>query len=297
MPIFTLLVGITAVVLLASLVRRAFAAPISTAGAEEREVTRFRVSAAALGLLVAVAWLALAPSSNGRSLVLAPMLMGLTVLAGVVLGELVVRPRHLPAVREATLSHRTVREYLPRHFSRQLTAVSLGGLVLLTATVALASPDDTGRAGRSLDLTCSATQSSGHGPFPGSFYVAPYALGVLVALVVAVPTLRRVVRRRLGGTEAQAVRYRRAGVAGVLGSLGLVIASPLAGMAFFAFVAFTNVCEEAWLTLAGWGSLALVVLALAVAVTSLITVFRPLADHSGAELPALRSHPDARLHG
>jgi len=68
----------------------------------------------------------------------------------------------------------------------EATAAATVLLVLvLGMTTAAGSPDDLGRAGRTLARQCSALVGTAVGPWPGSFYTAPLATVVLAGLVLA----------------------------------------------------------------------------------------------------------------
>ncbi|MEJ5946803.1 hypothetical protein WDZ17_16015 [Pseudokineococcus basanitobsidens] len=190
-----------------------------------------RWTGAAVGVVAA---LVLASAGTlGRGPLLAPAALGLGVLAGVLVGELAVRPRRT-GVRSASLETRRVRDLLPRPTAAVVAATTVFLLGLLVVTTATASPDDLGRPGRSLAGSCSAGTSFARGPWPGSYYSLPLAVAVLVGLLAAALVLRRVAARpAVGGTpeldEADLVLRRRAGAA-VTAAVGVLVSAPLAGV-------------------------------------------------------------------
>jgi hypothetical protein len=138
--------------------------------------------------------------------------------------------------------------------------------VLLAATTAVGSPDDLGRAGRSLLRQCSAVQSTAVGPWPGSYYTVPVAVTVGVGLVLAGWALRRVARRPLDATDAAVDgALRRASATAVAAAAGLLVAAPAAAVSVVAAAALAGVdCAPA-----GWSALALLLALVAVAGTGL----------------------------
>ena len=89
----------------------------------------------------------------GRGLLLAGPVFGLCVLAGVVAGEISVRPPGGPT-RMAAVEIRRVRDYLPRGLAGAVTAAAAVLLALVTVTTVTGAPDDLGRPGRVLLLSC-----------------------------------------------------------------------------------------------------------------------------------------------
>jgi hypothetical protein len=177
----------------------------------------------------------------GRGALLAAPVFGLGVFAGALTGELT---RRLPAgqVRRAGLRVRRTIDYLPPTLSVlvALSIVVLGALA--TATTITGSPDDQGRAGRA--LTCAG---STYGPWPGAYYTAPTVAMILAGLAVAAFTLRRVVRRPQPADQAvadDAARRRSAEV--IVAATGILVLVPLCGIALFAGMTLTGVCETRW---------------------------------------------------
>lgn len=162
----------------------------------------------------------------GRGTLLA---LGAGAFVGVLvicIGELTT-PSPEGRVRHAGLARRS-----PSTFVRRGPAVVAGlGLAtlaaVLTTGVLLASPDDMGREGRSINIVCptpdGAAVGSGHGPFPGSFYAVPIALGVVGLLLLTAVGLSAVARRPGLGVESAPLdaALRRGSATRILGALGV----------------------------------------------------------------------------
>lgn len=195
-----------------------------------RRALGWRWAGAAVG--AAAAWAVAGTGTLGRGPMLAPAALGLGLLAGVLVGELAVRPR-TAGRRSAALAVRRTRDVLPRRTAVAVAAAAVVLLVLLATTTALGSPDDLGRAGRSLSGSCSPSTGFSSGPWPGSYYSAPLAAAVTGGLLAAALVLRRITGRpAVGGTaelvDADAVLRRRAGEA-VTAACGVLVTAPLAG--------------------------------------------------------------------
>lgn len=194
----------------------------------------------------------------GRGLLLATPIFAVCVLAGVIIGELrVTAPTG--DTRRVTLEVRRLRDYVPRRLG-----IAVGGalallVVILSFTTAAGVADDMGRAGRTLFRQCSASVGEGNGPWPGSFYSVPLAGIVVGGLLVAAFALHRVVGRPRQGEDAAADDgLRRSAAGAVTAAAGLLVAIPLAGIAFFAGHAMLGIsCRPAWWTAAAVGLLAL----------------------------------------
>lgn len=245
MPLVPLLTLALAAVAFAVAVRLAITSrPSAPSGPEERAVTTLRW--AALLLSVPITHLVTSHYDElGRNLVIAPISHGLVLLVGAVIAELLVRPRYLPGPRTAALRPRSLRDHLPRTLTRLVAATFAAAVILCTFTVLRAGADDMGREGRSLPWACEGAYHGSRGPFPGSFYVAPYAIGVLVALVVMAIAVVIVLRRPLGGTPDVADRHRTAGVTASIAAFGIVVTIPLGGLAWFAALTLAGIeCRE-----------------------------------------------------
>lgn len=256
----SLLVGAAAlavlvpVLLVVVAVRLALSAS-APAGVDDARVRRARRQAAgwrAAGFAagVAVAVVTAGAGSLGRGVMLAPALFGLALVAGVLGGELAVRPPSA-GPRTATLDVRRVRDYLPRGHSVAVASAAAGLLALLGVATAAGSPDDLGRAGRSLAGACSAVLGWSTGPWPGSYYALPLAATVGVGLLAAAAVLWRVTSRpRVGGSAElwesdEALRGRSAEA--VTAACGVLVAAPALGVvAVTASALQRSPCPPGW---------------------------------------------------
>jgi hypothetical protein len=240
--------------------------------ATARTTVRWRLAGLAVGFAVAV--LAAYQGGLGRGLLLAAPLFALCVLAGVLVGELRVSAPGGP-VRRAVLDVRRIRDYVPRALGSAVVAAGALLAVVLVLTTAAGSPDDMGRAGRSLERRCSAVMSEGAGPWPGSYYAFPLVVVVLGGLLAAGVVLTRVVRRPLQSEDlAVDEALRRSAAEAVTAAVGLLITVPLAGISAVAGAALSNItCRpELWTVAAiALGALALASLTLATWCASTLT--------------------------
>ncbi|WP_162799120.1 hypothetical protein [Nocardioides sp. 616] len=280
--------GLLLLVLVVLVVLRASRQPGAARGREARAVAAARWAGIALGTALAlqqVLDVGIVPSPGlGVDVIHAPVIFGLVVLLAAVVGELVVRPRFDSGPRTADLRPRRVRDFLPPALTRLVGGLGAGAAALCTFTWLTASTDDMGRAGRSLGVLCSPDVYSSTGPFPGSFYVAPYAVGVMVAVLIAVAASWQVTRRPLGGTPAQADLHRRTSLQAIIGALGAVVSAPMIGIAFFAGTALIqHDCPRPGWALIGWLAIGLAALALVTLAWSLVSLLVPTAPR-----PAVR---------
>lgn len=215
-----------------------------------RTTRRWRAAGVLLGLVAAA--LTYRYGSLGRGVMLAAPVFALCLLLGVVAGELQVRAPQT-TTRAAALEVRRLRDYVPRVLG-SVVGVATGLLVLLlTATTALGSADDLGRAGRTLSRQCSELVSSSRSPWPGSFYSVPLAAVLLVGLVVAALALVQVVRRPRQGEDPRLDDdLRRHAATAVTAAVGLLVTVPLAGVSVVAAQGLLQICAPppAW-TLGG----------------------------------------------
>jgi hypothetical protein len=210
-----------------------------------RTAGRWRLAGAGTGLVVAI--VAAYQGALGRGLLLAAPLFGLCVLAGVIVGELRVRPNE-GAERRATLEVRRVRDYLPRALGVTVAAATVVLGVVLVLTTAAGSPDDLGRAGRDLFRRCSAMTAEGHGPWPGSFYALPLAVVVTCGVLIGAVAMIRIVRRPAqSGDPAAEDALRRSAARSVTAAVGILVAVPLAGVGAVAGMALAGFgCRPDW---------------------------------------------------
>ncbi len=203
----------------------------------------------------------------GRGPLLAGPVFGLCVLAGVAAGEISVRPA-ADRTRMAAVEVRRVRDYLPRGLAAAVTAAAAVLAALVAVTTVTAGPDDLGRAGRVLLLSCQAGLQQTYGPWPGSFYSVPLGAVVAAGLIAGGGALRVVIRRARTGADAVAVAaddaLRRRAARTITGACGILVALPLAGVCLVSAGALLSIsCHPAWWTYAGWALLALLVSAVA----------------------------------
>ncbi len=204
------------------------------------------------------AWLVNGSLGLGRGTMLVPAVLGLFAVAGVGLGEAVVRPPRPTGPRTASLTARRVVAYLPRRLTMAVVGITVLHLATLALTTATASADDAGRAGRQIAARCGNTASAA-GPYPGSFYSVSLTLLFLVNALIAAAALTVVVRRPRGfapddvGDDV----LRRQSTARVLAGAGASVAASHAGIAFFAGTALLRMdCQRPWMQAVGWALLA-----------------------------------------
>jgi hypothetical protein len=244
--------------------------------------------AAALVVGGVTAWLVNDSLDLGRGTMLAPAVLGIFVVAGVGLGETVVRPQRPTGPRTASLAARREADYLPRALSTAVAGITVFHLATLALTTATASADDMGRAGRQVAAQC-GNIGSGASPYPGSFYSVPLTLLLLVIGLATAAALRAVVRRPRGfapdDVGDDVLRQRSA--TRVLAAAGAAVAAGHVGIAFFAGTALLRMdCQSAWMDPAGWVLLASVPVALLLLGWFLGRVLAP-----GALPAADRKHP------
>ncbi len=219
---------------------------------EWRSVRMVLVASVVLG--GAAAWLVHSSLDLGRGTMLAPAVLGGFVVAGVGLAETVVRPQRPVGPRNASLTARRVRDYVPRTLGLAVAGITAVHLATLALTTATASADDMGRAGRQVAARC-ASMGSGAGPYPGSFYSVPLVALLLVVGLVAAASLTAVVRRPRGfapddvGDDV----LRRLSTTRVLAAVGSAVAASHTGVAFFAGGALLRMdCQRVWMEPVGW---------------------------------------------
>lgn len=225
---------------------------------------------------VVAAYLLAAEGSLGRGLLLAAPLFSFCALLGVLAGEFFPDARN-GTTREAMLEVRRVHDYLPKRLSRAVGAAGCVLFGLLALTTAMASPDDQGRAGRSLSRTCDAIFSEGSGPWVGSFYSVPLAIIVAVGLVLAGVVLRRILLRArpqdLVGRLGEDNFMRRRAASAVTGACGVLIALPLLGVASLTAAGLLrSSCPPPWWSLTGGVLIASIPMWLALLVFSVTAI-------------------------
>ncbi|MGN6132257.1 MAG: hypothetical protein ACTHOK_18110 [Nocardioidaceae bacterium] len=220
-----------------------------------REWTLVRATwAVALVVGAVVAWLLADSLALGRGAMLAPAVLGLFVVAGVALGETVVRPPRPTGPRTASLAARRVADYLPRTLATAVVGITALHLATLALTTLTASTDDLGRAGRQVAAWC-GDMGSAASPYPGSFYSVPLTLLLLVIGAATAAALTAVVRRPRGFAPDDAGDdvLRGRSTTRVLAAAGAAVTASHVGIAFFAGTALLRLdCQRAWMGPAGW---------------------------------------------
>ncbi|PJM91426.1 hypothetical protein [Streptomyces sp. CB01373] len=132
-------------------------------------------------------------------------------------------------------------------------------MALLAIAGAVATPDDLGRAGRELTLTCRDMTES-HSPWPGFYYGVPMLASLAVATIACGWSLRRIATRP--GDE----RSRRDRSLAIVAAWGIVVSTSLLGTASTASGALTS------MTCDGTAGTAAIAILLPLALVSLLTV-------------------------
>ncbi len=178
----------------------------------------------------------------GRVTALAPTALGAGILIGTIIGELTARPK-VGIRRSATVETRTLRAVLPR--GRAITLAMSSTLLAgaLAVGAAWGSADDLGRAGRSFTQTCtvidpdlgSVLMGSSRGPWPGSFYVVPITVALVVLTGLVALALRAIVTRPRPGLDSHALdtMLRRWSVGNVLTAATVTVLGTLGPLAVF----------------------------------------------------------------
>lgn len=202
---------------------------------------------AGIGAGAALAYLALGLDSDGsygtgRLAMVAPAIAGVVILTATTIGEITARPRR-GQVRSASLGTRSLPALLPRARTALVAAGVLALAITLTVGVTLGSPDDLGRAGRSLTASCvqdlpgsgPSLVTSVNGPWPGSFYATPIVAVMLLALATGVLGARAVRDRANPDATHASVddALRRAAVGKILSALGATTFATLGPLLIF----------------------------------------------------------------
>lgn len=219
----------------------------------------------------------------GRGLMLVPAVFACVLIIGVLAGDVVARTdARTPGA--AGLEVRRVRDFLPQRLVLLTTLTALALTVFLVWATAIASPDDLGRAGRSLRFGCieQGCSSGSLGPWPGSFYSVPMAASLLVVALLGGFTLLIAVRRPRDGSDPDIVRVddvvRRRSVESVVASMGLAVSGSLAGVGLFSGgqLASSGVNHAPIvLQMAGWVALAVGLASVILAVWCVVILLLP----------------------
>jgi hypothetical protein len=215
-----LLALILTVALGTTLARRSPPSREAAVAAGRAHAAQAAVAAVALGamaaLYVGTAGLGtIAAGGLGVTALLVPITFGVvhTVVLGI--GELT-WPRPHTEVRRARLVHRGLLDAAPRWLVRAAGVTAALATTTLVGGALLADDD-----GRHYSYAYSTTEGTGlgsAGPFPGSFYGAPAAVGLLVLTLVTVCTLWIVATRPAVATSDEGIEaaLRRASAHRVL---------------------------------------------------------------------------------
>jgi hypothetical protein len=224
----------------------------------------------AVGLLAARL---LSPLVDGDGILYAIPAFGLCAVAGVLVGDALTGPRR-GAVRTAGLTPRRVRDYVPPRMTWLLLGLALVLVALLAAATATASPDDLGRAGRALTLTCRGMTESAS-PWPGFYYSAPMLASLAVSTAACGWSLRRIATRP--GDE----QSRRDRSLAIVAAWGLVVSSSLLGVAStMSGALMSTTCDGTLGTLANWAVWPLGLVTLVVVPWCLFTIASPRASRA-----------------
>lgn len=224
----------------------------------------------------------------GQWLFLAPAAAGATVIAAVLVGQRLTYTRARTA-GIAGLERREVGDYLPRRLAMTAAGVLLVLAVVGAWTTAVATLDDAGLA-RAFTQSCTTQSWDGQSqsehtevhvstPFPGAYYTAGMAAGIVAVLALAWVGVVATTRRPRNGADAELVRVddalRRQTVEGIVAAFGLVVATTLAGMSYLAAVTVgTEACTTAH-GLGSWALAAVAAVALALALRFAVIVLVP----------------------
>lgn len=242
--------------------------PSASAPVSRAPVDRYaRWTGLAVGVL-ASRWLQ--PLNNGEGTLYAILAFGLCAVAGVLAGDALTAPRQ-GAVRTADLTPRRVRDYVPPRMTILLLGLTAALVVALTAAAMVASPDDLGRAGRALTVTCRGMTESA-GPWPGFYYGLPIVASLALSTAACGWSLRRIATRP--GDE----QSRRDRALAIVAAWGLLVSSSLLGVASTASGALmSTTCDGAVGTAANVVLWPLALLALLTAPWCLFTIISPRA--------------------
>lgn len=248
-------------------------------------LTRF----AGLGVALVVCGVLGGAGYLGQGLLLIPAVFALVQIAATIAGELATRG----AARSgggAALETRWVRDYLPRPLTWEVTGGAVALAILLTWTTAIASSDDMGRAGRTLEYVCARGCDTGAmSPWPGSFYSLPVAVVLAAMVALAVIAVPMAVRRPRNGADPQVLQIdeqvRHRSVRGTVGAVGVAIGGTLAIAGLAVAMRLAQGAASMLpldLQAAGWVSLVLAIAGLVLAVRSLMALLS-----RGAGVPAI----------
>jgi hypothetical protein len=239
----------------------------------------WRLAGLGVGIVAAMALVTLPSESLGLGAALAAPTFGLSLLCGVIVGEVLGRAP-VGVTRTASIEIRSVQAFLPRAMSWWVagTGTVMFGFLLVTSILGVS--DDMGRAGRAIGVPCSADLVTAAGPWPGWFYALPIGGAVLLGVAVAALAARVVAGRpRPQADESGRLvddHLRRASGRTIVATVGVLVAAPLAGSAAFAGAALETVgCGSTALRVTGLGCVGLAVVAVLATAAFAATVLLP----------------------
>jgi len=229
----------------------------------------------------------------GQGLFIAPAAAGAVVIAAILVGQRLTYTRARTA-GIAGVERRQVGDYLPVRLVTIATAMLLVLGTVAAWTTLAATPDALGLA-RAFTHPCTTQLWDQTGyqeqvhlsvstPFPGSYYTAGMAVGIVAVLALAWVGLVATTRRPRNGADPELVRVddalRRQTAEGIVAALGLVVATTLAGLCYGAAVTVgAEACTAAY-GLGSWALAAVAFVALALSLWFAVIVLVP-GDGSG----------------
>jgi len=232
----------------------------------------------------------------GQGLFIAPAAAGAVVIAAILVGQRLTYTR-ARTVGSAGVERRQVGDYLPDRLAT-IAAALLLVLVAVAAWTTLAATPDTSGLARAFTHLCTTQLWDGSGyqeqvhiststPFPGGYYTAGMAIGIIAVLALAWVGLVATTRRPRNGADLELVRVddalRRQTAEGIVTAFGLVVATTLAGVCYAAAV---TVGAEACTAAYGLGPWALAAVALVALALSLWFAVIVLVPGDGSERPS-----------
>ncbi len=193
------------------------------------------------------------------------------------------------AAGTAGIEHRQVRDYLPARTTTIAGAVLITLAVVGAWTTLVATPDAAG-LDRTFTHSCVVQWRDQQGdheqtvvfvssPFPGSYYTAGMAVGIVAVLALAGVGLVATTRRPRNGADPELVRVddalRRQTAEGVVAAFGLAVATSLAGLSYTAAVAVGNQACTTTFGLGSWGLAIVAFVALAASLRFAVSIVVP----------------------
>lgn len=266
-----------AAVWVASTVKRGAA---KTARKQWRFVLLIRVVGLVAGILVGAS---LAASSSSRLMMIAPGVVGLFVILGVIVGEAFIKSPAVSGSRSAAVAPRRISDYVDKKAFRMALVLTGVHVITLVFTSLTASTDDLGRSGRAIGYEF-ANGSTSRTPYPGTYYTVWQIMLLIGLILLTALALYVVVKRPRGYANALTDEdsMRRTSVATVVAAFGLSVALSQVGIAGIAAIqlissgqsnSHAGVTPPAWMLPSGIVLAVTVVFAIAVGFILAIRVF------------------------